>query len=339
MTVLWATSELTGINSAAAGGGAAIANGACRSGYARMGLSATSNGLSATDPPTYRFQSLPFTAGNLVWVHAQVYESQTSPVANAQVVRVLSPDGQARVLIRDTATFGVFKLSTRTAAGVITDVGSSFSAALAGSAITALDIKIDYSASGGATVWLGGTQVFTYTGDLRTDSATQLNAVEFSNIAFSSVTNWAELIVADEDTRGWALWTLVPAASGNTQSWTPNTVGNINESNPSDATYVLTTTNNALSEWTVSSSVPSGTWEVKAFEQVARVLVSPAGPQHFDWLVRTASTDYLAGTSIAPTGGFLNYNRMWPTNPNTGLAWAPTDFTAAGFNSGLKSLA
>ncbi len=136
-----------------------------------------------------------------------------------------------------------------------------------------------------------------------------------------------------------ALWTLAPQAAGNTQSWLPNTVGNINEIVLSDATLISTGNNNDVSLWTTPTSAPSGSWGVKAIVQEARVQVGITGPQHFDWMVRTASTDYTAGVSNAPSTGFTNFsNYKWVTNPNTSASWSITDI-ASGFNLGIKSLA
>ena len=126
---------------------------------------------------------------------------------------------------------------------------------------------------------------------------------------------------------------------GNTQSWTPNTVGNINEVIISDTTLVSTNVNDALSQWTTPTSALSGNWGVKAIVQEARVRIGTTGPQHFDWSLRTASTDYVAGVSNAPLTSFSNFkNQLWTTNPNTSGAWAITDI-ASGFNLGIKSLA
>jgi hypothetical protein len=140
-----------------------------------------------------------------------------------------------------------------------------------------------------------------------------------------------------------SLWTLTPAASGNTQSWTPNTVANIAKTVINDATVVSTATNNALSEWTVPSTPPSGIFNVLDVVQNARVAVSGTGPQHFDWLARTGAipTDILAGAPAAPmVGSFANFQHRWgPNNPVTGIAWSMADLTAAGFNLGIESQA
>jgi hypothetical protein len=136
-----------------------------------------------------------------------------------------------------------------------------------------------------------------------------------------------------------ALLTMGPVAAGNTQSWTPNTVGNINKVGANDSTFISTTAASALSQWTQPTALPSGAWTVAAIVQNARVENSVTGPQHFDWLARTGGADYLAGVPQAPTLAFSSFQHLWQTNPNTGLPWQPAEIIAAGFNLGIESQA
>jgi hypothetical protein len=195
-------------------------------------------------------------------------------------------------------------------------------------------------------MYLAGTQVINFSGNPCTDAATQLNQVEFASanggaggtVSNGGGTGWSEIIIADQDTRGMGLWTLNPTAAGNTQSWTPNTVANVNKATINDTTNVSTGSNNALSEWTTPTSPPAGTWNVLAVVQEARVLRGTTGPQNFEWLLRTTDgTDHVTG-SVNPSTSFGNFsNQIWATNPFTTSAWAITDI-AAGFNLGIESL-
>lgn len=340
MTILYAGGEDTSVTliGTAAGVSGALTG---RSAYGRASIGA-GNGTTVADPPANRFQTPTFTAGNLIWLHAQ----ENGPLGaiactnNEQAIILRSPDGVSRIVVRQTATNGTLKVSSRNAAGTITDLATA-SGALTTST-NQIDLKVDYSSSGGVSLWINGTLVINYSGDPRTDSATQLNQAEFASVNNSgaaTATTWAEIIIADEDTRGMALWSLNPQAAGNTQSWTPNTLANINKATINDATSISTSTNNALSEWTTPTAAPSGSWTVKAIVQEARVEVGVTGPQHFDWVARVAGTDYTAGLSLAPSTSFGNFNnRLWATNPATSAAWAITDI-ASGFNLGIKSLA
>jgi hypothetical protein len=355
MTILVATGEDTGVTFIIGATGGAItqnnsADYVTRSNFTRGStVVAAFNSTNVADPPASRIQLPAFTAGNLVWLHAQFsFGVSSATTSGQQVVIFRSPDGASRVIIRQTGTAGQLKASSRNFAGSITDLATATANIPATIAtVHSLDIKLDYSSSGGITAWLDGTQFLSYSGDPRTDAATQINQIElasvcgqgFGSIANGGGTGWSEIIVADEDTRGMALWTLNPQAAGNTQSWTPNTLASINKSAISDTTSISAGSNNVLSQWTTPTSPPTGNWGVKAIVQEARVRVGTSGPQHFDWSARTASTDYTAGVSNAPSTSFGNFNnQFWTTNPNTTAAWAITDI-ASGFNLGIKSLA
>ncbi len=214
--------------------------------------------------------------------------------------------------------------------------------------LTQIDIEIIYGCTSGdqVNVWYGGVSVMAFTGaSICTDSATTLNQVEFGSLNGSGAgnitnagTGWSEMIIADQDTRGMGLWTLTPNAAGNTQSWTPNTVANVNKAVINDATNVSTSSNNALSEWTTPTSPPSGSWNVLAVVQEARVLRGTSGPQNFEWLTRTIDgTDHTTG-SVNPSTSFANFsNQLWATNPFTGVPWVISDISS-GFNLGIESL-
>lgn len=343
-TILFAGGEDTSVTRIGAAYGNLLSSG--RAGFARTSLGIT-NGGSTADPPPNRLQTPAFTATSTLWVHGQFLNgnSSTSVLNGQQSLIVRSPDGNARILVRQTGTAGTLKVSTRNIAGTITDLATA-SAGYVGGSTNAFDLFINYtcSGSGGVQMYLQGVQVINYTGNPCTDSATTLNQVEY--LAFANTvggvtcadTCWSELIVADEDTRGMALWTTNPAAAGNTQSWTPSTLANVNKAAISDSTVVSASTNNSISEWTVSNSIPTGSWSVKAVVQEARVQVGTTGPQHFEWVARTGGNDYVTG-SLAPTTSFTTFsNQIWLTNPSTSAAWSTTDITAAGFNLGIESL-
>jgi hypothetical protein len=340
MTILSATGEDTGL--VLSGNSTMISTSTSsqvRSSYARGGLRINP---TTGDPPADRIAMPAFSASSTVWLHAQQGNSGNGnlTVSNQQMMRLL--DGSvARILVRGTGTAGQLKISKRNSAGTITDLVTSSSGNFTSlsSGTTSFDLAVVYGTSGSATLYADGMQIATYSGDVTTDGATTLDGAELAGQQGTFFLYWSEMIVADEDTRSMALWTIAPQAAGNTQSWTPNTVGNINEVVINDATLISSSSNNQVSEWTTPTSAPSGAWAVKAIVQEARVQVGATGPQHFDWVVRTASTDYTAGVSNAPSPGFANFsNYRWATNPNTSAAWAITDITT-GFNLGIKSLA
>jgi hypothetical protein len=293
---------------------------------------------AVADPPTNRFVLNGWPAQTTFWFHAESYVVSTATTNNCQLLALLDSGGVARLCIRGTGTAGQLRLETRTAAGVFTTLVTS-AAAVYSAALHALDVFVNYSTSGRVTVYLDGVSIMdTGAGvNVTTDSATALANAYVSNCGTGNTVNWSELLVMDSSTLGAGVWTLTPQAPGNTQSWTPNTLANINKTAISDTTYVSTTAVNALSEWTTPITPPGGTWLVPAIVQEARVSVGATGPLHLEWLCRTIDgTDHVSG-SVAPTTSFANYTGLWPTNPHSGSAWLIGDI-ATGFNLGIESL-
>lgn len=218
-----------------------------------------------------------------------------------------------------------------------------------------INLYINYSCSsaGGVKLYIDGALLASFNGNPCTDSATSLNKVAFGAFASTEYGNtqgcgsgqgasvgacWSEMIAANQDTRAMSLWTLPPQAAGNTQSWTPNTVGNINPTSINDSNFIQTASSSELSEWTTPTSAPAGSWIVDALVQEARVLGGNTGPQHFEWLVRTKDgTDNVASSTATNPGSFADFFHIWSLNPKTGLSWLLSDI-ATGFNTGIESL-
>jgi hypothetical protein len=322
------------------GFGVFTTNTSFRTAFARYSFNSGGNGSTAT-PPTVALDTGNFTPVSTLWVHGQLNITSNSFSNGSILFYIEDPTGVGRLLVMGTGTAGQVKLATRNAAGTITVIATSAAGAIpSNTAPAAFDLFINYTTTGQITLFSGGaTIVDTGPGvNITTDSATTLSRVLYSSILTSGFqTNaWSECIVQDTTTLGLALQTLPPVAAGNTQSWTPNTVGNINPTSINDSNFVATTADNALSEWTVGTTLPVGSWAIEAVVQNARVSIGTTGPQHFEWLVRTSDgTDHTTG-SVAPlVGSFSNFSNIWPTNPHTGAAWNPGEL----INAGIESLA
>lgn len=298
------------------------------------------NLASATDPPANRIALPPFTPVGSLWAHCQYGGVSTAPsTLNATLMRVLDGSGIARIAIRTTAS-GQLKIDKRNAAGTFTNLVTSAVNIMPVKAIPyQVDLYVNYAVSGQVTLYIDGI-VVADTGagvDVTTDGVTTLGQVDYGCICTSFV-GITECLVRDGATSTLyaSVLTLPPVAAGNTQSWLPNTVANINENTlVSDATLVATSSNNALSQWTVATALPFGQWTISSVVECARVSRGATGPQHFEWLVRTsAGTDHVTG-SVLPTTTFANYFNVWPQNPNTVAAWAAGEL----INSGIESLA
>ena len=145
------------------------------------------NGTSTSDPPANRLQTPTFTATANLWLHALVFPQVATTTAAEQAIIIRSPDGVSRIVVRQTGTNGTLKVSTRNAAGTITDLATASGTFTAAAAVT-LDFNVNYtcSGSGGVTLYLSGVQVINYSGNPCTDAATSLNQVDLASLTNGS---------------------------------------------------------------------------------------------------------------------------------------------------------
>lgn len=310
-----------------------------RAAFVRCAL--TSNGLTAQIPPTTAsyWQSLSFTALSAFWFHARISNNQSNTtVANCPWVAWGDAGGVWRLLLIGTGVAGQFAIAKRNAAGTLTTLATSAAGAItATNPPMALDVNVNYSTTGRVTVYIDG-QIVCDTGasvDVTTDGATAIGPFFLNNHGTGNSNFWSEIILQDTTTLGLALQTLPPVAAGNTQSWTPNTVGNVNPITINDTNFVSTASVNALSEWTLSTTLPAGGWTIEAIVQAARVAAGTTGPQNYEFLTRTVDgSDHVQGTTAPLVGSFSNAMSIWGVNPHTGTAWGANEL----INSGIESL-
>lgn len=310
-----------------------------RSGWARAsyGVSATS-----TDPPSNYFSTAIFTANSTIWVHAQlcanpVTACSSGTTANAQMLRIVDNVGNPALIIRGTGTAGQVKISSRTSSGTFTDIATC-TVGFPTSSIAQMDFFINYGTSGQVTLYANSMQICNFSGNVTNgDGATTLQQVQFAGTSGS--TYWSEVIVATTDTRAMARYTASTAGNGNTTGFSGTNICSAiwNVTSFNDSNFGYSGSNSVLQECTVNSSIAPGVYSVLGLVMSARALVGSTGPQHFDFLTRTANTDYASG-DFAPTTSFSNItNYIQTVNPSTSNPWAVSDFQAAGFNVGEKT--
>jgi hypothetical protein len=210
------------------------------------------------------------------------------------------------------------------------------------SALSKIDVYVNYAVAGAIKVWVGGVLVIDYSGDMTTDGATSLTGFQLGvswGASFPSGSNtcWSEMILADEDTRSLGLATIVPLAAGNTQSWT-GAVTDINEATLSDATIITTPTAAQIAQFTVTNPASiTGSSPIRALVVNARAAKGATGPQNIEACVRTASTDYTSGNLPGLSTTLDKVGYVFATNPNSGAPWLMSALTTTGFNVGVKS--
>lgn len=311
-----------------------------RATWSRNGISMTT---TAIDPPA-NFELTPtFTNQTTIWTHWNWFPvtGGVGTTNNQQLMCVYASDGNPAVCIRGTGTNGQVKISTRTTAGVFADLVTCTAATFPSGALDRIDFKLTYAASGEATLYLNGSSssFCTFSGDTTTNSRTAVNQVRVSGSAVSTAAAvWSEVIVGTDDTRSLGFLDMFTNANGTSTGWTGTNVCTAiwNAATFSDASFASVSTNNTIHQCGVNSTQPSGTYNVIATLQAARVLRGATGPQHFQFNTRTGGSDFNSADQN-PTTGFANYNFFQTTNPATTNPWVQSDLTAAGYNIGLKS--
>jgi len=137
---------------------------------------------------------------------------------------------------------------------------------------------INYGTTGTIVVYCNGSQIMSYTGDIRVGAAPNLDTVVVRAGTYSfgtggSATGWkgaSEIVVADESTLGFqGLATLAPNGNGATQNWSNPAYTNVNPITINDANTTYTNTVGQDEQLTMNS-LPSGTFQVKAVKVIAR---------------------------------------------------------------------
>jgi len=283
-------SDFVNLNGAAA----VTTAGTFSSGYARESMEVYgSGGCASNSPPASYFMTPNFTANSIIWIHANYYSGNGLGCSyGGDILRVYSPDGYPRIVVTQPGTnLGQFSIYTRNQAGTQTLLVSMTSPCFSGIRLTALDLYINYASSGEVTLYCNNAQVADYSGNILTDSATQLNKVQFAGEISQTISYWSEVIVSTSNTTAMRLATLAPSANGNTDTWDTGGVSNINETTLNTTTVNASGTAGEVQEYTVGS-LPSGNFSILGVWVNAQALVDTTGPQHIQGMVRTGSTDF-----------------------------------------------
>lgn len=189
-----------------------------------------------------------------------------------------------------------------------------------------------YRANGDGT---SSSLIMTYTGDLTTDSVTDLDYAAFQGTSNGTgIPYISEVIFATTDTRGMGLVTMEPTANGNTYAWS-GSYADVDEVDLSDTDLIGSNTDAQVAQFAYNSSRIGSPSAIEAVVIAARGQAGGGITQLTpNW--RIASTDYY-GTAISPGIGFKPVQAIYATNPNTAAAWTASDLTTAGVNYGFRA--
>jgi len=197
-----------------------------------------------------------------------------------------------------------------------------------------------YGAAGTLTAYVNGIQVCTYTGDISLPSVTDFKCIACQSHGVSNgapTDEFAEFIIADEDTRAFSLVTLYPNAAGDANAWT-GAYTDIDESTLNDADMVYSNTGDADMQVNLSG-LPTGVYSVKAVMASARAYRDAAStPDGLALGIRNGtggSLDY--GVKQTLSTSWTTYNRLMTTNPVTAAAWAVSEIAGLQLNLRAKT--
>lgn len=310
-----------------------------RSSWARAAINVnTAAGDVNANPPGNRIETPQvFTSTSDLWFHAHHRHNSANTTNNSRLLGFASPDGVWRLYLSGTGTGGQLKLEKRNAAGTVTTLATTAASVVPDSVLFQLDVHIVYSTTGSVDVYKDNVSILSYSGDVTTDSATQLNKF-FLSSATTNDGSWSEIIAADQDTRAMAIFTETLTGAGNTEIWT-GAYTDVDETTINDADMLNTANNDELAQFTHPTSLPAGNWDVLAVGSSVRLRRGGSGPQNFQFNVRpaVAGTDH-ESADIAATASYAHYNYVWDLNPSGPAAWDVAD-VGSGFNTGIKSRA
>jgi hypothetical protein len=189
---------------------------------------------------------------------------------------------------------------------------------------------ISYGATATVNVYLSGSLLFTFTGDVTITGMTSMSAVSIlANTGNTGAVS--EVIVADSDTRGiLGLSTMALTGAGTTDAWASGTFSNINGISFSDTTPAFTNTTGQDEQFNVTDVTAASTYSVLAVKISARA-ASPAGSTATKLKLGYNSGGTVAfgtGATQVPGTSFGTLEQLDATNPVTSAAFQSSEMNA-----------
>ena len=190
---------------------------------------------------------------------------------------------------------------------------------------------------GDFAIWIDGTLTRQLTGDTDFFSGSAVDYVTINGWGATNARFVSECIIADGDTRGMRLATLVPNGAGATTDFT-GTFADVDEVTINDADFLSSATANQVETMTLTNlSAVAGALTPVAVVATARARNAATGPQNLQLAVRTNSLDFFSSSLPSLGTSFLDgYFNVWNTNPDTTTAWTVSEINA--LEAGVKSI-
>ena len=124
-----------------------------------------------------------------------------------------------------------------------------------------IDFFFDYAVSGTLTMYINGALVGTYSGDITTNSVTQLAGTYQGTASIGGQSyGYSECILADGDTRDLSVVTCAANGAGSTDQWT-GAYTNVNVVTVNDANFDTTSTSGDVQLYTMSG-IATGNFDI-----------------------------------------------------------------------------
>ena len=233
------------------------------------------------------------------------FTSATSEAAYPLIC--LGKSGTRRLGVFGSGTNNKINISKINAANTVTGLATE-TGTYAINTLYKFDLQIiSYGATGTVNLYraaadgTGSALIATYSGDLTTDSETNLNQIFIGGLANFTSTYLSEIIVSLNDTRGMGLVTCEPAANGNAFNFT-GSFADIDDTSGAFATIdgdlVTSNANNDLAQVTLITS-RIGTPSAIAAVVISHRSRAGASLPNVTPSLRIAATNYF-GTPVAP---------------------------------------
>jgi len=305
-----------------------------RSGYARCGVSFS--GTSANCYGQRLWLSGPQTTA---WCSFRVWNSNATSSNPYIFLDLVDTSGLPRIRILNTSGNGVngpYTVYTVNSSGTINELGTTSGGFTPSPTVPdKLDINFNYSMSGSLTIYINSSQVFSYTGNITTNSISELAGVNHGVLAgnSSSQTAWSECIVSSTDTRNLSVITCAARSAGTLDQWT-GAYANVNEISVNDGTFDTTTTSGNVQRYKMSGI----TGDFNIYGVVTNLRATQGGGS----LTHLALTQLIDGTSYIDTvqnfpSSFEQVQFVQMTNPITGVAWTQSDLNSSTYESGYQA--
>lgn len=300
-----------------------------RTSWARLALAITSGSARATS-----FPGGPVTT---VWTSFRINIGggvNSNGNTNALLAGLSSSStGKSLYLGIDGSNYSrlaLFKYDGNTKTWLASEPGASI---VAGT-LQRIDLQVsNFGTSATVTVYVGGTAVLTYTGDVTSAGFTNVDSLVVgpgSGGSYAYPVYFSEIFCADSDTRGiQGLQTLAPNALGTTDQWTNGAVATVAPTSYNDTNPAYTNATAQDQQYRVPAPVPSQ-YSVAAIVISARMAKSGNSTPSQVKLGYSNGTTSAFGTGAAKTPqlGFAQSLQIDQINPITGAAFTPTDMAS-----------